>query len=85
VRLRRRHEDGSPQPWGEPGSVEYWIEAMKRAYELGEVRALAEIERLSALTGPQPPCSFTALPRWFGDLWMGHIAPFCGQRHAMPY
>ena len=25
--------------WGEPGSPDYWLEAMKRAYELGEVRA----------------------------------------------
>ncbi len=71
--------------WGEPGSPDYWLEAMKRAYELGETRAQAEIDKLAALTGPQPPRSFTDFPDWFWDLWCSHIAPYCGQRLAMPY
>ena len=97
-KLFHRNADAAPAPateadpvatreWGEPGSVDYWIEAMKRAYSLGEVRALGEIERLESLTGPQPPMSFTQFPDWFwgNSLWQDHLAPYCGQRLAMPY
>jgi hypothetical protein len=74
-------------PYGEPESVEYWIESMKRAYQLGEVRALPEMERLEALTGPQPPRPLHSFPGWFTDLWIGHLAAYNhdSSQYAMPY
>jgi hypothetical protein len=85
---RRRAGPENPRPYGEAGSPEYWIEAMKRAYQLGEARALPEISRLAAITGMHPPIDVFGnpwFPQWFFGLWISHIAPGCGGTHAMPY
>lgn len=78
-----------PLPYGEPGSIEYWTEALKRAYQLGEPRALAEIERLGQITGMHPPIDFIEVGRpWFGNLWANHLAPFADKKFnhlRMPY
>ena len=66
-------------PYGEAGSIDYWIEAMKRAYVLGEERAQGEIDRLLTIRGPRPPMSFTDFPSWFGVLWTED------HPQAMPY
>jgi hypothetical protein len=74
--------------FGEPGSDEYWIEVMKRAFELGETRAQEEIDKLLAVTGPHPPRSFTSFPDWFIDIWISDLAPHNrkGLHHLrMPY
>lgn len=78
----RRH------PWGEQGSVDYWIEVMHRAFELGEVRAKGEADRLLELQGPQPPLSVTDFPNWFWNLWFNHLSPrnnVGDHPHRMPY
>jgi len=74
-------------PYGEQGTTEYWIEAMKRAYELGETRALAELDRLLSLEGPVPPMRWMDFPWWFQDLWVDQLAPYNRWSHqmAMPY
>jgi hypothetical protein len=72
-------------PWGEPESVDYWVEVMKRAVQLGEARAQGEIGKLLALTGPQPPRSYLDFPDWFWHLWSGHLAPYSHERLSMPY
>lgn len=73
-------------PYGEQGSVDYWIEVMNRAYELGETRAASERDKLVALTGPQPPMEWSSFPSWFGDLWISHLASWNrDSRLAMPY
>jgi hypothetical protein len=74
-------------PYGEQGTVDYWVEALKRAYELGEPRAQGEIDRLLALTGPQSPIRWLDLPRWFQDMWTDQLAPYNRGTHrlAMPY
>jgi hypothetical protein len=63
-------------PWGEHGSVDYWIEAMKRAAQMGETRAQGELDKLVELDGPQPPKYFTDFPDWFWKLWTDHLAPY---------
>lgn len=68
--------------------MDYWIEAMKRAAELGETRAQEQIDALLALSGPQPPRKFTDFPDWFWDLRTGHLAPYRNVRdfpRRMPY
>lgn len=74
-------------PYGEEGSVEYWIEALKRAAQLGETRAQAEIDRLLALPAGSPPMTTMDFPMWFMTLWNHQLASYNRHDHrlAMPY
>jgi hypothetical protein len=89
MRLFRRETDEDKwireHPFGEEGSVDYWTEVMKRAVSLGETRAQGELDKLAALTGPQPPREWLSFPDWFGALWINHLAPYSGGHQAMPY
>jgi hypothetical protein len=91
VNLFSRHdhaEQPEPLPFGEPGSADYWIEAMKRAFELGEIRAQPEIDKLVAGGALQPPRSILSFPSWFTDIWLNALAPYndAGLHHLrMPY
>jgi hypothetical protein len=74
-------------PFGDEGSVDYWIEAMKRAVQLGEMRAQEELGKLIALEGPQPPRPYYSFPDWFQTLWTQSLASYNDGRCrlAMPY
>jgi hypothetical protein len=74
-------------PFGDEGSVDYWIEAMKRAVQLGENRAQGELDKLIALEGPQPPRPYYSFPDWFQTLWHQSLASYNRNdcRLAMPY
>jgi hypothetical protein len=65
-----------PLPFGEPGSADYWIEAMKRAFELGEGRAQAQIDKLIAGGAMQPPRDEFSFPFWFQTIWIDALAPY---------
>lgn len=60
MKLFGRHTE--PLPFGEPGSADYWTEAMKRAFELGESRAQPEIDKLIAGGAVQPPRGAYSFP-----------------------
>lgn len=77
-----------PLPYGDPGSNEYWMEALKRAYQLGEERAKDAMEELAAETGPHPPKDFVYFPPWFWNLWTEHLSPIAERKFnhlRMPY
>ena len=76
------------RPFGEPGTDDYWIEVMKRAYQLGEPRALDEIGRLETRTGMHPPMGALNdwFPEWFFYLWNNWLDPITGDsKNRMPY
>jgi hypothetical protein len=72
----------------EPGSADYWIEAMKRAFELGESRAQPEIDKLISGGTVQPPRDEFSFPSWFTDIWIEALAPYNDEKMhhlRMPY
>lgn len=74
-------------PYGEEGSIEYWIEVCNRMFQLGETRAAAERDKLLALPAGSPPMTSTDFPLWFMSLWTHQLAPYNVDDHrlAMPY